>query len=123
MSNDRFDLQVQTTGNFFIRLPILAPPDPVLSLIKDSSLNYYKLIQALVQSYWNRWHIEYLSTFRPVSSGQSLCRHLQVGDIVVVGEHNYVCLADGDVQCVWVSVRTASGLHLCPLVKLFKLPL
>lgn len=132
MSSDPGDLQALTPGHFLIGRPIVSPPEPRVSP-NDGSVRHFALISKLLQSFWERWRLEYLSSLHARSKWSAKTDNLEVGDLVILHEPNCPPLMWplGRVSAVYpggdgivrrASVTTASGTYDRPAVKLYRLP-
>lgn len=132
LSSDPSDLEVLTPGHFLIGQPLLALPERDLCEVSVHRLRRWQLLQQITQSFWKRWHREYLHTLQQRGRWLKSEQNLQVGDLVVIVEPNLPPLqwrmarvtklypgTDGAVRVV--DVKTATGSLQRPVVKLCKL--
>lgn len=54
LSSDPNDLNVLTSGNFFIGLPLLALPEDDVAIKAANRLNRWPLVRQVQQSFWRR---------------------------------------------------------------------
>ncbi|KAJ8968003.1 hypothetical protein NQ314_002537 [Rhamnusium bicolor] len=96
-------------------------------------LNRYKLLDSVVQHYWKRWHIEYLSTLQARQKWNTPTNPAQIGMIVVIIQNNIPPLQwplaiieklypgkDGISRVALV--RTKNSSYTRPVAKLCPLP-
>ena len=133
LSSDPSDYQALTPGHFLVGRPISAPPEAEVSL-NEWTVRHYKQIAALLQAFWKRWHLEYLTALHARSKWSSKSRNLMVGDLVVLEEQNSPPLMWplGQVSAVFlgsdgvvrrVLVKTSAGSFERPAIKLYRLPI
>lgn len=132
LSSDPTDVQALSPGHFLIGRPIASPPEPTTA-VNDGSIHHYRLVSALLQSFWKRWKLEYLSALHARSKWSSPSKNLEIGDLVVLEEPNSPPLMWplGRISAVFPGrdgvvrralVKTSSGTFERPAVKLFRLP-
>lgn len=134
LSPDPNDFTPLTPGHFLIGRPLVAPQEEIHDLERLPLLRRWKLVEALFQTIWNRWHKEYLNTLQIRGKWTKVVPPLQVGTLVLMGEPNAPPLAwktgrvikvhpgaDGQVRVA--RVRTATSELERPVHKLFPLPL
>ena len=118
-------IEVLTPGHFLIE----ALPDPSLSYRSISLLRQWHLCQSMVRHFWQRWSIEYVTTLRRFAKWHQPTRNVQVGDVVVLQEHNLIPTRwplarvievqpgnDGLVRVV--TIKTSTGVYKRPVTKL-----
>lgn len=88
LSNDPGDLTALTPAHFLTLTPLDYIPAENLDKFEINKLQRHALIDKLVQSYWKRWHIEYLTTLHAREKWNTPARPIQVGDIVIIRESN-----------------------------------
>ncbi|KAJ8961944.1 hypothetical protein NQ317_001038 [Molorchus minor] len=100
---------------------------------KTFLLTRYKLLDAIVNQYWKRWHLEYLSTLQSRQKWNTPSCPAKVGTLVVIVQDNLPplqwplaiieklhCGKDGVARIALVKTKT--GTYLRPIVKLCPLP-
>ena len=120
-------------GHFLVGSPLLAPPEPV-EVDRPSRLSRWQRVRQLHQSFWMRWHSEYLHTLMQRGKWLRGCPNLKVGDVVFFRDSSSSPLSwpigrvcdllpgrDGVVRVV--SVRTTHGTFTRPVNQLVVLPL
>lgn len=60
LSSDPNDIEHLTPAHFLIGGPMIFQPEPIFQEAELGSLRKWKLVQCLLQSFWKRWHSEYL---------------------------------------------------------------
>ena len=85
-SHNEDGISTLTAGHFLMMKPPTAyPSDP--SPMKEPNLSTkWKMCQAIIQHFWNRWHHEYLQTLQARTKWNKIQPNLQEGDIVVLKE-------------------------------------
>lgn len=135
LSSNPSDLEPLTPAHFLIGGPITLPPGPELTSQQISRLRRWRLVQKLVQSFWERWVVEYLPQLQVRGKWTTTSKPLEINDIVIVKEDNLAPCKwrmarvtnlhpgnDGHVRVV--TIRTASGtVTRRPVVKLSRLPI
>ena len=88
MSTDPADYDVLTPGHFLIRKPLNAIPEGDLTSIKTNRLSRWQRSEQIVQHFWKRWSVEYLSTLQQRFKWTAKRTDLQVGDLVLIRDDN-----------------------------------
>lgn len=114
--------------------PLTAVPEPNMTNTPINRLSHWNHIQNMVQGFWKRWRMEYLTSLQERPKWQQIKRNLEVADVVVIKEPNLPPTkwllgriesvtngSDGRVRVA--SVRTKQGILLRPITKLALLPL
>lgn len=134
MSTDPSDLSVLTPGHFLTLEPISALPDDDTSHLKLNRLDRWQHLQRLHQSFWARWHTEYLHTLQQRSKWLDPTQaSAKVGTLVVIKNEltpptkwslgRIVELHPGSDGVARVaSIHAKDGKHKRALVKLCPLP-
>ncbi|KAG5881180.1 hypothetical protein JTB14_034957 [Gonioctena quinquepunctata] len=132
ISSDPNDVSALTPGHFLTLAPLNSLPDEDLTDIKMGRLGRWQIVQKIQQSFWLKWHREYLHTLLQRSKWTDPCVPIRTGDLVllkdylspplkwhsarVVEEHGGI---DGITRVV--TVKTAKGAlkrlvtKVCPL--------
>ncbi|KAG5888127.1 hypothetical protein JTB14_019898 [Gonioctena quinquepunctata] len=132
ISSDRNDVSALTPGHFLTLAPLNSLPDEDLTDIKMGRLGRWQIVQKIQQSFWLKWHREYLHTLLQRSKWTDPSVPIRTGDLVllkdylspqlkwhlarVVEEHGGI---DGITRVV--TVKTAKG-TLSPVTKVCPLP-
>lgn len=122
-----------TPAHFLMSTPIQHLPAYDMTNERISLLKRKELLDHLVQSYWKKWHIEYLHSLQTRQKWNSPASNILVGTIVLVHQEDAPPLywpvgvveeifpgKDGVVRVALV--RTPSGNFKRPVVKLCPLP-
>ncbi|XP_070528258.1 uncharacterized protein [Cardiocondyla obscurior] len=132
-SDDPADLAALTPGHFLIGEPLLALPEPSLSLEPSSRLSRWRLLQQIKDYFWDRWSREYLHSLahRPKWTKQS--EEIQVGRLCLLRSEatpptrwplarvvELIPGSDGPIRVV--RVRTATNELIRPVNKLVLIP-
>ncbi|XP_044727788.1 uncharacterized protein LOC123291538 [Chrysoperla carnea] len=136
LSDDPSDPLALTPAHFLNLTPLQFLPAADLTNESINRLNRYQLIDRLVQSFWARWHLEYLTTLQVRQKWQTKTSDdnvIRPGLIVLIKEDNVAPLQwplgvieeifpnkDGVVRRA--SVRTKQGICQRPAVRLCPLP-
>jgi hypothetical protein len=133
LSNDPTDPSVLTPGHFLIGSPLTCIPEPDLVNVKLGLLSRWQLIQRLLQQFWRRWSLDYLSHLQQRTKWTTSSTNVQPGVLCIVKEDNVPPLnwkiavilelhpgPDGLVRVV--TIRTASGQFKRPISKICLLP-
>lgn len=135
LSSDPRDLQALTPGHFLIGAPLTAIPEPDLQETNISRLNQYQQATQVLQQFWSRWSVEYISTLQQRTKWKiESCNLLKPGTLVILKEDNLPPLkwklgrvqklfpgADGLIRVV--SVKTQHGEVRRTIQKLCVLPI
>ncbi|XP_054713000.1 uncharacterized protein LOC129222513 [Uloborus diversus] len=133
ITSDPNDLSPLTPGHFIIGAPLTAIPEPDTTDERLSYTNRWKLTQQLFQSFWKRWHKDYLCQLQGRSKWTRTQPNLKINDLVIIKEDNtpplkwrlgrIVDLFPGSDELVRVvKVKTALGELKRPISKLAVLP-
>ncbi|XP_022181238.1 uncharacterized protein LOC111041324 [Myzus persicae] len=98
LSSSPDDLEPLTPVHFLIGGPITLPPEPDLTSQQISGLRRWKLVQALMQSFWTRWTSECLPQLQVRGKRTTATKPLAIGDVVIVREDNMA-------PCKWKMAR------------------
>lgn len=133
LSSDPNDLQALTPGHFLTLSSLTAPPDEELTSVPLNRLSRWQLLQQIQQSFWKRWHNEYLHTLQQRSKWTDRTKPPSIGTIVIIKQDNVPPLTwhlgriaelhpspDGQIRTA--TVQTANGRFKRPLVKLCPVP-
>ncbi|XP_071053675.1 uncharacterized protein [Onthophagus taurus] len=134
ISSDPNDLQPLTPGHFLCLEPLnslISEPD--YTKVPLNRLDRWKLLQRMLQDFWKRWTMEYLSTLQARSKWTSPTPIPTVGDLVIVKNEQLPPLKwemgritqlhpgdDGVIRVV--TIRTKNGLFTRPTIKICPLP-
>jgi hypothetical protein len=133
ISSDPNDLTALTPGHFLTLAPLTCLPEPDLLSIELNRLSRWQLLQRMHQSFWNRWHWEYLHTLQQRSKWNSASAKVTPGTLVLIKNDQVPPLQwslgrveqvhpgrDGVVRVA--TVKTTNGSIRRPVVKLCPLP-
>lgn len=135
VSSDPNDFEVLTPGHFLIGQPLNAVPEYSFKDVKMYKLSRFQLLQQITQSFWHRWHLEYLHTLQQRVKWTDETVPPKEGDLVLLKEENVPPLhwrrgrivrlypgTDGVVRLA--DVRVAQGTILKrAIAKLSRLPI
>jgi hypothetical protein len=122
-----------TPGHFLTLAPLTCLPEPNLEHVKLNRLSRWQLLQRMHQSFWDRWHREYLHTLQQRSKWHKPQTDLSRGTLVLIKNDQVPPLqwnlgrvedihpgADGVIRVA--IVKTNGGSFRRPVVKLCPLP-
>lgn len=134
VSNDPNDFSALTPSHFLTMEPMCAPPDEDILDLNLNRLSRWQLIRQLHQSFWSRWHVEYLHTLQQRSKWLTQTDLVTSGTLVLIKDDNMQPLQwklgrisklvmghDGISRVA--TVQTPNGTFDRPLRKLCPLPL
>ena len=133
LSTDPADPSPLTPAHFLTLTPLRYLPAPPLDTESPNLLNRKRLLDLIVQTFWRRWHLEYLSQLQARQKWTKGCANIQPGTLVVLRQDNTPTLlwpigiieavmpASDGVVCV-ARVRTPTGSYTRPIVRLCPLP-
>lgn len=75
-------------GHFLVGGPLVALPEPSLLDYRENILSRWQLIQKMVQDFWKRWRMEYLSTLQTRTKWTKSSANPKVGDLVLLKDQN-----------------------------------
>lgn len=133
LSSDPNDLAALTPSHFLTLGPPQIIADEDVSQCDTNRLTRWALLQQIHQSFWKRWHLDYLHHLQPKEKWTQQGDSLEEGGLVLIKDPNLPPLrwrlgrviqtypgADGVVRVV--KVRTQQGVVTRPSVKLCPLP-
>nr|XP_018913599.1 PREDICTED: uncharacterized protein LOC109041648 [Bemisia tabaci] len=136
ISSDPNELTALTPAHFLIGRAVVTPAEPDYSQLPPNRFpaKRWKRVQAISQSFWKKWEIEYLNTLQNRRKWQVKAPCLKIDDLVLIHEHSTIPMhwrlgrviqifpgRDGQVRAALV--RTANGELSRPAVKLYPLPI
>ncbi|KAG5858316.1 hypothetical protein JTB14_020896 [Gonioctena quinquepunctata] len=87
MSSDPNDVSALTPGHFLTLGPLNSLPDEDLTDIKMGRLGRWQIVQKIQQSFWLRWHREYLHTLLQRSKWTDPSVPIRTGDLVLLKDY------------------------------------
>nr|CAI5839091.1 unnamed protein product [Callosobruchus analis] len=125
--------EVLTPAHFLTQMPLNRLPTSDVTEIKLNRLDRYQLIDRMVQDFWKRWRLEYLSGLQVRTKWYKSAPKLEKGMVVLLKEENSPPLhwPLGVIQEVFpgkdgcirnVAVKTSKGIFSRPAVKVYPLP-
>ena len=134
LSSNPNDLEPLTPAHFLIGTQMTLPPEPNLAQESLAGLHRWKLVQGMLQNFWNRWRIEYLPQLQIRGKWRAVNKTLKMDDIVIVKEENMPPTkwklarvtdlhpgSDGNVRVVTIQLANGNQTKR-PVVKLSRLP-
>lgn len=122
-----------TPSHFLTLSPLKGLPVEDVSDVQINRLDRFQMIDQMVQHFWKRWRLEYLSTLQTRQKWNETSKNISVGTVVVVKTDNSPPLhwplaviqevhagKDGIVRNV--TLRTNKGTFTRPVVKVCPLP-
>lgn len=134
LSSDPSDLSALTPNHFLNITPLkFLPAEYIDSTLSDNRLNRYQLLNRIVQSYWKRWSMEYLTSLQQREKWNTPSKPVTVGTIVVMKDNNShpMCWPLAIVTEIFpgkdniiraVKVKTATASYIRPVTRLCPLP-
>jgi len=133
LSNDPSDFNALTSGHFLIGQPLLAVPEPNLTMTNENRLTRWQLVQRLQQQFWKRWSLEFLTRLTQRPKWLQHRQQIKVNDLVLIKDENQppqtwklgrvhqVHPGSDDIVRV-VTIKTADSEFKRPITKLCLLP-
>lgn len=131
LSSDPAEPSALTPAHFLNTAPLSSLPAPEAN--SSSLLQRHTLLDKLVQSFWQRWRSEYLHQLQARSKWNSPASPIQEGTLVIMINDNSPPLSwplavveklhtskDGTTRVV--TVKTAKGSYVRPVIRLCPLP-
>ncbi|XP_044778690.1 uncharacterized protein LOC123327154 [Drosophila simulans] len=123
-----------TPAHFLTGSPYTALPEPCRLDMQVNRLERWNQLQAMVQGFWKRWHMEYLTSLHERTKWHLETENLKIDTLVVLKEPNLppskwilgritAVHAGIDNKVRVVTVKTAHGLYKRPIAKIAVLPL
>ncbi|XP_043642439.1 uncharacterized protein LOC122612720 [Drosophila teissieri] len=123
-----------TPAHFLTGSPYTALPEPCRLDMQVNRLERWNQLQAMVQGFWKRWHMEYLTSLHERTKWHLETENLKIDTLVVLKEPNLppskwilgritAVHAGIDDKVRVVTVKTAHGLYKRPIAKIAVLPL
>lgn len=133
-STDPDDFTALTPGHFMIGDALLSIPEHSLLDTNTSRLNRWQTLSFMAQTFWKRWHNEYLTRLQERPKWLRQSTNFEVNDMVLIIDERMPPLqwllarvielhpgADGLVRVV--TLRTKNGILKRPITKLRRLPI
>lgn len=134
LSNDPSDLTYLTPGHFLIGAPLTTFPEPNLTDIPQNRLKFWKLCTQMQQSFWDKWHKDYLAQLQSRPKWQQESPNVKKGMLVLLKQDHVpsqkwplariekvIPGADGKIRVV--HVKTQNGTYIRSITKIAKLPI
>ena len=130
LPNDDDGIEASTPGHFLIGQPLRALPDDSFSYDRSiSSLQRWRLCQALLLHFWKRWRTEYITHIGRFTKWHYPTRNIEVGDIVILHDDSplptkwpltrVIKVHPGKNDLVRVAtIKTSTGTYTRPVTKL-----
>ncbi|XP_018397720.1 PREDICTED: uncharacterized protein LOC108775764 [Cyphomyrmex costatus] len=133
LSDDPSDVSALTPGHFLVGSVLNAVPEPSLHDLPVNRLSRWQLLRQMIESFWQRWAIEYLSQFQVSSKWHRAHNLFQIGALVLVKDEQrpptkwplarIIDVHPGSDGLIRVAtVKTATSTFKRPIVKLCLLP-
>ncbi|KAG5868590.1 hypothetical protein JTB14_030284 [Gonioctena quinquepunctata] len=133
LSADPTAPEALTPAHFLTLAPLRGFPSEKVDNIPVNRLDRFQLVDRMVQDFWNRWRLEYLSSLQIRKKWTNQHPNIAVGTVVILKTDNAPPLhwplavvtavhpgSDG-VVCN-VTLKTSKGIFTRPVVKLCPLP-
>lgn len=131
MSSDPSEPAALTPAHFLHTVPLHSLPAPYMANV--TLQERYSLLDKIVKSFWQRWHVEYLHQLQTRAKWAIPTTPIQIGTVVVIITDNIPPFSwplgiveavhpskDGTTRVV--TVKTSKGTFLRPVVRLCPLP-
>ncbi|XP_055922811.1 uncharacterized protein LOC129953595 [Eupeodes corollae] len=128
------DLNPLTPAHFIIGEPFTAVPEPTTLNTPLNRLTHWNHLQNMVQGFWKRWHMEYITTLQERPKWKQQSPNLKPGDLVIIKEPNLPPTkwllgkitattqgTDGRVRVA--TVKTSGGTFVRAITKLAVVPM
>nr|XP_041631969.1 uncharacterized protein LOC121502441 [Drosophila kikkawai] len=123
-----------TPAHFLTGAPYTALSEPCRLDMQINRLERWNQLQAMVQGFWKRWHMEYLTSLHERTKWHLETENLKIDTLVVLKEPNLPpskwilgriseVHAGSDDKVRVVTVKTAHGFYKRPITKIAVLPL
>ncbi|KAG5865235.1 hypothetical protein JTB14_012055 [Gonioctena quinquepunctata] len=133
LSADPTAPEALTPAHFLTLAPLRGFPSEKVDNIPVNRLDRFQLVDRMVQDFWNRWRLEYLSSLQIRKKWNNQHPNIAVGTVVILKTDNAPPLhwplavvtavhpgSDGVVRNV--TLKTSKGIFTRPVVKLCPLP-
>ncbi|KAG5870011.1 hypothetical protein JTB14_023053 [Gonioctena quinquepunctata] len=128
LSADRTAPEALTPAHFLTLAPLRGFPSEKVDNIPVNRLDRFQLVDRMVQDFWNRWRLEYLSSLQIRKKWNNQHPNIAVGTVVILKTDNAPPLhwplavvtavhpgSDGVVRNV--TLKTSKGIFMRPVVK------
>lgn len=88
LSSDTNDLGVLSPGHFLTLEPLVSAPHVDLELVPINRLSRWQMVQHMHQSFWKRWHEEYLHRLQQRPKWLDPAKPIQEGSLVLLKDEN-----------------------------------
>lgn len=133
-SADPDDFTALTPGHFMIGDALLSVPERSLLETNVNRLNRWQLLTHMFQSFWQRWHSEYLTRMQERPKWLRQSTNFEINDMVLIKDERLpplqwllarvIDLHPGPDNIVRVvTLRTKNGIFKRPITKLCRLPI
>lgn len=133
MTNDPNDLETLTPGHFLVGEALLTVPEPNYIDVNEHRLTRWQRMQQIQQSFWKRWHVEYLHHIQQTQKWNHRQPNVKIDDMVIIKNDQLpptrwllgrivavTCGKDGLIRVV--KIRTKNGEIDRPITKICVLP-
>jgi hypothetical protein len=134
LSSDPSDPTALCPSHFLNITPLkYLPAENIDPAVSENRLTRYQLLNKIVQSYWKRWSMEYLSSLQQRDKWNSPSKPVSVGTVVIIKDnHSHpmfwplavvseVFPGKDNITRV-AKVKTSSGTYIRPVTQLCPLP-
>lgn len=134
LSSDPSDPTVLSPSHFLNITPLkYLPAENIDPAVSENRLTRYQLLNKIVQSYWKRWSMEYLTSLQQRNKWNSPSKPVSVGTVVIIKDNHshpmFWPLAvvsevfPGKDNIIRVArVKSSSGTYIRPVTQLCPLP-
>lgn len=132
LSSDPAECEYLSPGHFLIGEPLLSIPEPSLLDERLNTLDRWQLVKRMIEFFWRRWRIEYLSSLQSRVKWNKSSPSLTIGDLALLKDPNTPLMNwpmgrvievhpghDGVVRVV--TIKTSKNTYKRPVTKLIPL--
>ncbi|KMQ85872.1 hypothetical protein RF55_15333 [Lasius niger] len=90
LSDDSTDVDALTPGHFLTGAAINTVPEPSLLNLKQTRLTRWQLQRQLLESFWQRWSMEYLQRLQGISKWHNRIENIKIDALVLITDERYL---------------------------------
>lgn len=134
LTDDPNDLNILTPGHFLVQTSLLDIPEKNYADTPNNRLQFWQQCCKIQQSFWKRWHVEYLHNLQSRTKWCSTRNDIKLNTMVLLIENNIppmqwlvgrvieLIRSPSDNHIRTVVVKTTKGVYKRPITKLAPLP-
>lgn len=89
ISDHKEDFEPLTPGHLLVGEPLVALPSADLTNARINPLDRWQLTTRMVQDFWKRWQLEYLSRLQERCKWRRSKQELEIGDLVIIKDQRF----------------------------------